>query len=106
MGMFKDAPDEIKAAMLALPIEAIHSVDEALMEGKLDPTFAATVSGLIEQIDATPWPEGLQAHMDEVRMTATELLAALEAGDATAASPLAADLHDMLHEMEMGVKEQ
>lgn len=105
MGMFKDAPEEIKAAILALPIEEIHSVDESLMEGKLEPTFAATVSGLIERIDATTWPEGLQPHMDEVRMAATELLAALEAGDATAASPLAADLHDMLHEMEMGVQE-
>ena len=105
MGMFKDAPAEIKDAVLALPIEAIHSIDEALMEGKLEPTYATTVSGLLEQVDATTWPEGWQAHMDEVRMAATELLAALEAGDATAASPLAADLHDMLHEMEMGVKE-
>lgn len=105
MGMLKDASPEVKAAIMALPIEAIHSMDESLMEGKLDPAFAATVSGLIEQVDASTWPEGLQAHFDEVRSTATDLLAALEAGDAAAAGPLAADLHDMLHEMEMGLME-
>lgn len=105
MGMLKDAAPEIKAAILALPIEEVHSIDEALMEGKLDQEFAATVSGLLEQVDAGMWPEGLQAHFEEVRSTATELLAALEAGDAAAAGPLAAELHDMLHEMEMAVQE-
>lgn len=105
MGMLKDASPEVKAAIMALPIEAIHSMDEALMAGTLDPGFTATVSGLLEQVDATTWPEGLQAHFDEVRATATDLLAALEAGDTAAAGPLAADLHDMLHEMEMSVTE-
>lgn len=105
MGMLKDASPEVKEAIMALPIEAIHTIDEEIMAGTLDPGSAATVSGLLEQVDATTWPEGLQAHIDEVRATATDLLAALEAGDTAAAGTLATDLHDMLHEMEMGLME-
>ena len=66
---------------------------------------ADVASGVIEQVSATTWPEGLQAHFDEVQTTATDLLAALEAGDAAAAGPLATDLYDMLHEIAMGVME-
>ena len=105
MGLLKDAAPEVKAAIMALPLEAILKANDSLMAGTLDPAFAATVSGVIDQVSATTWPEGLQAHFDEVQTTATDLLAALEAGDAAAAGPLATDLYDMLHEIAMGVME-
>jgi len=105
MGLLKDAAPEVKAAILALPIEAIHHIDESLKTGTLDPAFTPTVSDLLDLLKTTPWPQGLQEHIEEMRATATDLLAALEAGDAATAAPLAADLHAILHEMEKVVKE-
>ena len=98
---------EIKQAILALPINDVHALDEAIHAGgALDSAAAlATVDALLERVNAAPWPVELEAMIGEVKTKAQALHTALESADMTAAGSLAIELHDLLHEIEMHATE-
>ena len=82
---------EIKQAILALPINDVHALDEAIHAGgALDSAAAlATVDALLERVNAAPWPVELEAMIGEVKTKAQALHTALESADMTAAGSLA-----------------
>ena len=96
--------EEIKAAYEALPIDALHDMDEALAAGKIDPSFTSTVQELQDGLAAITWPEPIQAQIEPITVALGELTAALEAGDAAAAAPLAAKVHGLVHALEFTVE--
>mgnify|MGYP005837393653 CR=1 FL=1 len=90
-------------AIKALPISAVHNIDETLHDGKeLDGTEAiATLDALLEQVNTFTWPAELETAIAEIKLSAEALRSAIENGDLDAAGPLATKLHDLLHELEM-----
>lgn len=89
-------------AIKALPISAVHNIDEMLHDGKkLDPTEAiAALDALLEQVNAFAWPAELETALAEIKLSAETLRSTIESGDLDAAKPLAAKLHDLLHGLE------
>ena len=90
---------ELAAALEALPVNAIHQLDEALAQGSDWDADAArtTVDDLIAQLDALPWPEDLLPSIAAIRTHAVDLHDAIEAGDPARVGELAAALHHLLH---------
>ncbi|MCS6826777.1 MAG: copper chaperone PCu(A)C [Caldilinea sp.] len=90
------------AAIQALPISAVHKLDEALHAGEAIDLNAAleTVHELKEKLDATSWPEELKEVVSAIRAKVEALHAALSNNDLNAAKALAAELHDLLHQLE------
>ena len=98
---------EVKETIKALPINDVRAIDEALKAGgTLDPVAAvATIDALLEQVNTATWPMELAEMMDDVKAKAAGLRSALESGDMAAAGALAAELHDLLHGLEMHTTE-
>jgi len=90
------------AAIKTLPIRAMHKLDEDLHRGNTIDLDAAlkTVQELIDKLDAASWPDDLKDAVRSIRSKANDLYAALSNNDLSAAKELAADLHDLLHELE------
>ncbi|MEJ5246537.1 MAG: copper chaperone PCu(A)C [Caldilinea sp.] len=90
------------AAIQALPISAVHKLDEALHAGEAMDLNAAleTVHELKEKLDAASWPEERKEAVGAIRAKAEALHAALSNNDLNAAKALAAELHDLLHQLE------
>lgn len=89
------------ALVEALPIDALHDLDESLAQGAMPTNAQETMTALIEAIDATVWPDSIHARIDELRAAAEELQATLKTGDVQAASPLASKLHGIVHALEV-----
>ncbi|MBK8045954.1 MAG: copper chaperone PCu(A)C [Anaerolineales bacterium] len=100
-GMTGTLSAEVQALFAALPIDAVHAVDEGLAAGKIDPMAAETIAELRMQVGAVEWPEELQPQIEKLQAAAEQLEAALKAGDVAAAAPLAEEVHGILHGMEM-----
>jgi copper(I)-binding protein len=94
---------EVKAAIKALPVMDLHAIDETLNEGgALDSVAAlATIDAVLEQVRAVTWPMELEEMIGQIETKAGELRSAVESGDMSAAGPLAVELHDLLHGLEM-----
>lgn len=90
------------AAIKALPISAMHKLDEDLHSGNAIDLDAAlkTVQELIDKLDAASWPDDLKNAVHSIRSKADDLYAALSNNDLSAAKELAAELHELLHELE------
>ncbi len=90
---------ELAAALEALPVGAIHQLDEAIAQGSDWDADAArtTVDALITQLDAFSWPDDLRPSIEAIRTHAVELHDAIEAGDPARVGELAAALHHLLH---------
>jgi copper(I)-binding protein len=90
------------AAIKALPISAMHKLDEDLHGGNAIDLDAAlkTVQELIDKLDAASWPDNLKDAVRSIRSKADDLYTALSNNDLSAAKELAADLHTLLHELE------
>ena len=96
---------ELAAALEALPVGAIHQLDEALAQGSDWDADAArtTVDDLIAQLDAFSWPEDLLPSIETIRTHAVDLHDAIEAGDPARVGELAAALHHLLHALDQPV---
>jgi len=92
------SPD-LAAALEALPVDAIHDLDEAIAQGSNWDTDAAraTVDDLIARLDAVTWPAELIPQIEAIRANAADLRSAIEVGDSEHSGQLAAVLHDLLH---------
>lgn len=90
------------ATIQALPISAVHKLDEALHAGEAIDRNAAleTVHDLVAKLDAASWPEELKEAVGAIREKAEALHTALTNNDLNAAKALAAELHDLLHQLE------
>ena len=95
---------EVKAAYEALPIDALHDMDEVLAAGTISPEFITTVDELQTGLAAITWPEPIAAQIEPIRAALTELKVALEADDAATAAPLAATVHGLIHALEFTVE--
>ncbi|HQY92208.1 copper chaperone PCu(A)C [Caldilinea sp.] len=98
---------ETKAAINGLPLDDVYSINEALNAGgTLDPAVAlTTLDALMEQVNGVSWPVELEESIGTMKMKAEMLRGAIEGDDMAAAGPLAAELHDLLHEIEMHATE-
>ncbi|MFM7585163.1 MAG: copper chaperone PCu(A)C [Caldilinea sp.] len=90
---------ELAAALEALPVGAIHQLDEAIAQGNDWDADAArtTVDDLITRLDAFSWPDDLLPSIEAIRTHAVDLHDAIEAGDPARVGELAAALHHLLH---------
>lgn len=95
---------EIKAAYEALPIDALHDMDEALAAGTIKPEFIVTVNEFQDGLAAITWPEPIAAQIEPITAALAQLKVALEAGDAATAAPLAASVHGLVHALEFTVE--
>lgn len=90
------------AAIKALPISAMHKLDEDLHSGNTIDLDAAlkTVQELIDKLDAASWPDDLKNAVHSIRSKADDLYAELSNNNLSAAKELTAELHELLHELE------
>lgn len=98
---------EVKEAIKMLPILDVHAIDEALNAGRTLDAAAAltTLDALQEKINSANWPMELEEMIGQVKTKAEALRSALEANDIATAGPLAMELHDLLHGLEMYASE-
>ena len=80
----------------AFDVEALHDLDDQLYEGTLDAsTQGPIISAALEQLVGV---DG-DADIDRLREMLTELATAIENGDLPGATALAADGHDLAHDL-------
>jgi hypothetical protein len=84
---------------LAIRSAGLHDMDESLNgTGTIESSYIPNTRAAIRVLALTNWPAEFAEEADGVEAIAVELLEALEADDAEAAAPLAAELHEAEHE--------
>lgn len=97
-----DMDSTLSAAIKALPISAVHEIDEMLSAGKeLDAAGAtATLDALLDEVNAFAWPAEVETVIASIKELTESLQSAIESGDMNTARDTAAKLHDLLHGLE------
>jgi hypothetical protein len=98
--------NEMMVYVLTIGDAGLHGMDEGLGDsGVIEDNYVPNTRKAIRLLALTDWPDGLRATADELRATAVELLRTLQDGDAEAAAPLAAELHEGEHDFNAEVSE-
>lgn len=89
----------------ALDVSALHHIDDSLnVTGTLDAGFVETVQTFQAGLTAIAWPDEYAERVSELNGALTELEVALGAADRDAAAPLAADVHELAHDLQHGLE--
>lgn len=89
----------VAVAQYVMDTASFHGMDEGLNAGEaIDPAYLSTVNRVRQVTAQAPWPEDLHEQAEAFLATLDEFAAALDADDAEAAAPLAAELHTVQHD--------
>lgn len=95
--------EQVFAVTMALNVmdtAGLHGMDENLNAGEeIDPGYAGTIQRLSRITSVTPWPEDLTDQAMALRDLFNQFEEALANDDATAAAPLATQVHEAEHEL-------
>lgn len=90
---------EIVSAVNALGGAGLHGVDESVNDnGEIPDGAAGPISRAILAMQATNWPDDLQADADAVLDVLHKLVEALGDGNVEAAGPVATEAHELGHD--------
>ncbi|MCB0035416.1 MAG: hypothetical protein KDE51_15395, partial [Anaerolineales bacterium] len=103
-----DAAQQLQIATAAYLMDnaGFHSMDERFNEedGDVMPEDAVIVTHISNVLQRAEWPEALQEQVDELVVVLGDYAAVLEAGDAAAAAPLAAEAHTQQHDLSHAIE--
>ncbi len=96
---------QVVIATYLMDTAGFHDMDVRINEeGEIDPGDAGTVRRIRRILAVTNWPEELESTADKLIGILDDYAAALSDNDVEAAQPLAADAHEVQHELSHAVE--
>lgn len=88
----------IVSALNVISAAGLHDIDESIDGGEIPAGAAGGVDAAVVAMASVDWPEELKAAADALKASLQELAEAIDAGDAAAAAPIAAEAHEASHD--------
>lgn len=95
----------IVSALNVISAAGLHEIDESIGGGEIPAGAAGGVDSAVVAMVSVDWPEELKADADALTASLQDLAAAIDAGDAAAAAPIASAAHEASHDFSHAASE-